>query len=298
MSLELRAVPDPDGWADRLAERVVTARTLANYGDPTAARARADWVVARMLPGSRVCEVVRDGSVVGGAWLGRDGDIADVYDVWLDDAADGPALLEAVLAQARSWSAAQLRAGVAAGNAGQRAMVDGGGFTLMASNLRLDLDAVPAAIGDVRVDPMAEAEFDSFIALSSSEYAVERERAGESHERAVRTAREQLAELLPAGRLSEGHRFFTARQEHEEIGHLWLDTSVPTWFVYDVAVLPDRRGRGLGRAIMRAAERAAAAEGALGIGLNVFAHNVVARRLYDGLGYRVTEDHYLRAVGP
>ena len=42
----------------------------------------------------------------------------------------------------------------------------------------------------------------------------------------------------------------------------------------------------------------AAIEGAIGVGLNVFAHNVAARRLYDGLGYRVTEDHYLRAVVP
>ena len=39
----------------------------------------------------------------------------------------------------------------------------------MASNLRLDLEAVPAAIGDVRVDPMTEAEFDCFIALSAAD---------------------------------------------------------------------------------------------------------------------------------
>ena len=298
MSLELREVPDPDGWAGRLAERVVAARTLAQYGDPDAARARADWIVARLLPGSHLCEVVRDGAVVGVAWLGSDGDVTDVYDAWLDDPGDGPALREVVLDRARSWSTVQLRAGVVNGNAAQRALVDGGGFTLMATNLRLDLDGPLPEPGDVRVDPMTEAEFDAFLARSSAEYALERERAGESRERAVRTAREQLAELLPAGRESVGHRFLNARRAGEPIGHVWLDTSVPTWFVYDVAVHPDLRGRGLGRAVMRAAAHVAATEGAIGVGLNVFAHNVAARRLYDGLGYRVTEDHYLRAVAP
>ena len=298
VSLELRDVPDPDGWAGRLAERVVTARTLAQYGDPGPARARADWIVASLLPGSHVSEVVRDGAVVGVAWLGHEGDTTDVYDAWLDDPADGPALREVVLDRARSWSSVQLRAGVVAGNAGQRAMVDGGGFTLMATNLRLDLDGPLPEPGDVRVEPMSEGEFDTFFARLSSEYAVERERAGESRDRAVRTARKQLGELLPVGRASAGHRFLTARQGADDVGYVWLDTSVPTWFVYDVAVHPDRRGRGVGRAVMQAAARTAATEGAIGVGLNVFAHNVAARRLYDRLGYRVTEDHYLRAVTP
>ena len=112
--------------------------------------------MASLLPGSHVSEVVRDGAVVGVAWLGHEGDTTDVYDAWLDDPADGPALREVVLDRARSWSSVQLRAGVVAGNAGQRAMVDGGGFTLMATNLRLDLDGPPPEPGDVRVEPMSE----------------------------------------------------------------------------------------------------------------------------------------------
>ena len=48
---------------------------------------------------------------------------------------------------------------------------------------------------------------------------------------------------------------------------------------------PDCQGHGYGRSAMRLAERLARENGALSIGLNVFAHNWAARHLYVSLGY-------------
>ena len=48
-----------------------------------------------------------------------------------------------------------------------------------------------------------------------------------------------------------------------------------------------RRGEGLGRAAMLAAEQVAREAGWSALGLNVFGHNPRARGLYDSLGYEV-----------
>jgi len=58
-------------------------------------------------------------------------------------------------------------------------------------------------------------------------------------------------------------------------------------YVLDIGVEPAVRGRGLGRATMLAAERAARDLDATVARLTVLAHNTRARRLYDSLDYSV-----------
>jgi ribosomal protein S18 acetylase RimI-like enzyme len=60
------------------------------------------------------------------------------------------------------------------------------------------------------------------------------------------------------------------------------------WWVWDVKIDEEFRGRGYGRQAMLLAETLARKEGALTMGLNVFGHNQVARTLYSSLGYRET----------
>jgi ribosomal protein S18 acetylase RimI-like enzyme len=59
------------------------------------------------------------------------------------------------------------------------------------------------------------------------------------------------------------------------------------WWIYDVEVVPGQRGRGYGRALLKAAEREARRGGGDSIGLNVFGANNVARGLYESSGYQV-----------
>ena len=57
-------------------------------------------------------------------------------------------------------------------------------------------------------------------------------------------------------------------------------------YLWAVRVFPPLQGSGLGRALMQAAERHAAAAGAHEIELGVEPENPGARRFYEGLGYR------------
>jgi len=57
-------------------------------------------------------------------------------------------------------------------------------------------------------------------------------------------------------------------------------------WVYYLAVDPARQGRGLGRAIMHAAERWLAARGVWKLQLLIREENVAVQRFYERLGYR------------
>jgi ribosomal protein S18 acetylase RimI-like enzyme len=57
-------------------------------------------------------------------------------------------------------------------------------------------------------------------------------------------------------------------------------------YVSDLVVLRSHRGRGLGRALLGKAEEYASQLGAKLVRINVHAKNGVARRLYEGFGFR------------
>ncbi|HDQ73881.1 MAG TPA: GNAT family N-acetyltransferase [Chloroflexi bacterium] len=78
-------------------------------------------------------------------------------------------------------------------------------------------------------------------------------------------------------------------------------TEYDSFFIGNVAVHPAYRGRGIGRALMDAALDAVAMAGGDGwVGLEVREENVVARKLYEKLGFRSVGRtlHLLRQAGP
>lgn len=298
MTLTLAEEPDVERWSGPLAERLCSLRLLPCGGEPQETRDRADAVVRDLLPRSRVLVVAVDGRRAGHVWLRRDARSLEVADLLLDDAALGARVREAVLEIAATEGASELGVGVVPRQPDQQAFVEGGGFVLTATSMLLDL-AEPTA-GDqpgTRLDEMTQDEFALFMTDQESTYARERQEAGESPERASRTAHEQLAKLVPDGPASAGQHFLVGRVGGVAVGNLWLAVEPPTVYVYDVVVAPEHRGRGHGRALMMAAERWARRRGASAVRLNVFGHNVVARSLYDKLGYVVLEDHYLLRLG-
>lgn len=75
---------------------------------------------------------------------------------------------------------------------------------------------------------------------------------------------------------------------------LWREGST-VGHLYSIVVHPKFRGRGLGNRLLRVCERAARRRGCERMSLEVRADNRRARRLYEGLGYRVTgflRDYY------
>ena len=94
--------------------------------------------------------------------------------------------------------------------------------------------------------------------------------------------------ISPNGVIAPGQKMFRAVLDGEHIGNLWLaEREAGDWFVYDIEVFVDFRGRGLGRETMLLAEEYARAHGATKLGLSVFGFNTSARSLYESLGYSI-----------
>jgi ribosomal protein S18 acetylase RimI-like enzyme len=144
---------------------------------------------------------------------------------------------------------------------------------------------------EIRLRPMALEEYDAYLGWVVGDYANELVRNGRaSAETAMTRAQESFDTLLPDGLGSAGQVLLIAEDagDGRRVGHLWFgpsgDDASRAW-VYDVTVDEADRGRGYGRAIMRAFEDQARERGYARVGLNVFGDNEIARRLYESLGY-------------
>jgi ribosomal protein S18 acetylase RimI-like enzyme len=141
---------------------------------------------------------------------------------------------------------------------------------------------------EIAFAPFDAAEFAEWYDRSAATYVEERVAAGDSVDEARTNADQSMQRIFP-GRVPNPHQH-TGRLvvAGSAVGELWVgpfDDDPARWWVWDIKIDEEYRGRGLGRAAMLLAERLATAEGARTIGLNVFAHNRVARGLYTSLGY-------------
>ena len=115
----------------------------------------------------------------------------------------------------------------------------------------------------------------------------------------------QVEEII-AGHKAQGtydpERWWLALADGRPVGVL-IVTEIAEWSSWDVAyvgVVPEARGRGIGRALMARAFRAAAIAHATQVTLAVDERNQAARRLYDRLGFEPFDerDVYLAIFSP
>lgn len=142
---------------------------------------------------------------------------------------------------------------------------------------------------------MTEIEFENWQRTIAEEFAAEQVAIGRwQQEGSVERALESNAELLPRGILTP--RMLLLRgvdAAGKPIGRAWVGLDHPrgaphTAFLYDIEVVEQRRGSGLGRALLRAVESAVLDAGVFALELNVFGHNLPGVALYGSAGYAVT----------
>jgi ribosomal protein S18 acetylase RimI-like enzyme len=80
-----------------------------------------------------------------------------------------------------------------------------------------------------------------------------------------------------------------ALQGRGPVGRYYIQREAPSHLVVDICLLPGLRGAGVGSALLRHSQAEAAALGR-GMQLHVARWNPAARRLYERLGFIVTDD--------
>ncbi len=125
------------------------------------------------------------------------------------------------------------------------------------------------------------------------------ENAGYAVDHAHRKAAADVDHLFAGG--LDGSALFVIESDGEPVGSLVMGErehhGERRAFVYDLEIVPERRGHGLGRGAMLLAEAEARARGLDTIELNVFGGNGVARGLYRSLGYRETAVTMTKEIG-
>lgn len=147
-------------------------------------------------------------------------------------------------------------------------------------------------MSDLLVRGMTPDEFDAYRRRSVSTFAAERVRAGDwCPDQALELAEKETDGLLPDGVQTPGMVLLVGESAGQLVGIVWAGPAPRRgagWWIYDIEVVPDKRGRGYGRALLEAAEHEIRCRGGDTVGLNVFGSNDAARRLYESSGYALT----------
>jgi GNAT superfamily N-acetyltransferase len=191
---------------------------------------------------------------------------------------------------ARGWGCLRIEATVPAGAEGALRLAQALGYVVRNRGMEKRLgDSPPALPAGSRGRPMTEAEFDEWRVQSFEDYARSWIERGVPEAAAHAKARRDEEQLLPEGLASAHMRFSVLEHDGTRVGILWVALREDKAFVFKVEADAAHRGRGHGRTLMLLAESQAISAGLPVLGLNVFAGNTPAERLYASLGYETTQ---------
>ncbi|MFE6285354.1 GNAT family N-acetyltransferase [Streptomyces sp. NPDC057877] len=186
---------------------------------------------------------------------------------------------------ARGWGCRQIEAAVPADATAGLRLFESLGYVPRSRGMEKRLGAVPPELPAGSVGrPMSEAEFGPWYAHEVEQYVRAWTERGVPEADARAKARRDH-DKLRQGLASENMVFSVLEHEGTRVGTLWVALEEESAYVFDVEADAAHRGRGHGRTLMLLAEAQAVAAGKAVLGLNVFAGNVPAERLYESLGY-------------
>ena len=147
----------------------------------------------------------------------------------------------------------------------------------------------------VDVTRLPEERFPAYRAHLLRHYARDKVDAGVwLPEDAPRRARADIDGLLPDGVNTRDHFFYAVRDAStsEEVGTLWLairnlGAGRMVW-IYDIEIFDPFRRKGFATRTLKTAESKAKELGVNRVELHAFGHNVAAKALYEGSGYKAT----------
>jgi ribosomal protein S18 acetylase RimI-like enzyme len=189
---------------------------------------------------------------------------------------------------ARGWGCRQIEVGVPADAQPALRLVRALGYVPRNRGMEKRLGTPPVLPAGSRGRPMTEAEYETWQAYESEHYARVWIQRGVPETEAYEKSRRDHETLLPRGLATEGMLFSVLEHEGTRVGTLWVALPEDKAYVYDVEADAAHRGHGHGRTLMLLAETQAVAAGRRVLGLNVFAGNTPAERLYESLGYETT----------
>jgi ribosomal protein S18 acetylase RimI-like enzyme len=152
------------------------------------------------------------------------------------------------------------------------------------------------------LSPMTQESFERFLERTIPEYAQEKVEAGNwQAEGALQRSRDEFHRLLPDGLTTQKNYLYSLHLERDglrhEVGVLWLADMDGTGFIFELFVAEAFRHQGVASTAMRLLEGEARRLGLNRLALHVFGHNLIAKRLYEKLGFEITNINMAKSLG-
>ncbi len=148
--------------------------------------------------------------------------------------------------------------------------------------------------------PMTQIEFDAFLERTIPEYAADHVRAGNwTESESLERSRKEFEDLLPQGLNTEDNFLYSLVDGDEAVGMIWMKIKRQpsiSGFIYDVFVEERFRGKGYGKSLLLLLEEKARDMELKSLELHVFGSNIVARKLYETIGYETTNVMMKKAI--
>ena len=144
----------------------------------------------------------------------------------------------------------------------------------------------------IKLIPYAESEIDKYIDRVIEQFSVALAKTGIKNP-AVIAENKVIGEFFPERKPNDKQFVFHIQDVDTgtQVGWIWLaDRGNAELRVADLHIHEVNRGLGYGAASMIVAEQFAIDKGFSTISLNVFDENVVAKKMYEGLEYKVIEE--------
>ena len=142
----------------------------------------------------------------------------------------------------------------------------------------------------IRLVPKPDQDLKVWLTAMWADYRKQLLGTGFTSEEASQNIEQNETALFVDGAPNDDQRIFDVMDDETKVGSLWLATreerNAGEWYVYDIVIDEEFRGKGFGRSTMQVAEGYVTSQGGTRLALNVFGPNAVARGLYESLGYK------------
>lgn len=158
------------------------------------------------------------------------------------------------------------------------------------------------ASGRVTLRSMTEAEFQDYAEKGIANYAASAPKYRHlSREEAIQAVRkEYFGKILPQGFATPGHLLYTLRLGRETLGYMHFGETPAlgsrVLHAWDFLIFESFRGHGYGKQAMLAAGELLKQRGYRRITLSVMGDNLIARGLYEAMGFGITQMHMAREL--
>ncbi|MEU1118372.1 GNAT family N-acetyltransferase [Streptomyces sp. NPDC005879] len=206
------------------------------------------------------------------------------------DRGRGRATVAALAAEevARGWGCTRVEVTVPAEATAALRLATALGYVERSRRMAKPLAGAPTLPEGTEWRAMSEDEYAVWLARHEEGYVRDWVERGVPEAEARAKAKADNARFLPDGLATPDCRLSVLTHRGTRVGTLWVAQESGGSFVYNVEVDAEHRRHGHGRSLMLVAEEQARAAGLSSIGLNVFAGNTPALRLYESLGYEPT----------